>query len=68
MTYTNNLSDVYRAPKLSLCFGLFNKLRILSSLSSFLDSERSGIFEFVNIVNAGRDSLPFDLIALGDYP
>lgn len=65
LTYTF-LSEVYKAPKCSLCFGLFNKLRILSSLSSFLDSDKSGILDPVRIVKAGRDSFPWDLIADGD--
>lgn len=64
-TYTF-LSEEYKAPKCSLCFGLFNKLRILSSLSSFLDSDNSGILDPARIVKAGSDSFPWDLIADGD--
>ena len=41
-----NLSDWLAPSSLlnSLCFGLFNKLAALSALSSFLSSDKSGIF------------------------
>jgi hypothetical protein len=49
-----------------LCFGLFNKFYILSSLSSLLFSDKSGILELGIIVNGAYDSVFKDLIALGD--
>ncbi len=50
-----------------MCLGLFNKFYILSSLSSILFSDKSGILELGIIVNGAYDSLFKDLIALGDY-
>jgi hypothetical protein len=47
--------------------GLFNKFYILSSLSSLLFSDKSGILELGIIVNGAYDSVFKDLIALGDY-
>ena len=48
----------------SLCFGLFNKLACLSSLSSALVSDISGILAF-KTVNASSDSVAMPLTFLG---
>lgn len=48
-----------------MCFGLLRRFYALSSRSSFLYSERSGIFAFGITVNGAKDSVAIDLTALG---
>jgi len=50
---------------IDLCFGLLSKFYALSSRSSLLCSDKSGILAFGITVNGAKDSVASDLTALG---